>query len=240
MSIDYERACEAARKRGREKLKTFDPLTYKISGWMFEGEERCLYELAQKSIKGAIVEIGSFKGKSTIALALGAINNVNGHANHIYAIDPQLASLELPPPSFDPIIFDEFIKAERGTDYNNSVKTFSNNQEKRLSKREEFYKAMLTHDCAEMVSLINLPSCDAITCWKRNISLLFIDGDHSSHAVMQDFELWSCFVAKGGVIVLHDTHLEGPAKVAELMFEGGSFELMHEVASLKSFRKSRG
>jgi len=58
----------------------------KIEGWLFEGEPELLFELANNCKgRGVIVEIGSWKGKSTICLAKGseAGNNVK-----IYAIDP--------------------------------------------------------------------------------------------------------------------------------------------------------
>ena len=49
-------------------------------------EVDCLYQLGQFNDKqGVIVEIGSWKGKSTVALALGA---ANVHTEKIYAIDP--------------------------------------------------------------------------------------------------------------------------------------------------------
>jgi len=49
-------------------------------------EGRYLCQLAQsKPSKGVILEIGSFKGKSTISLALGSMA-VNGEK--VYAVDP--------------------------------------------------------------------------------------------------------------------------------------------------------
>jgi cephalosporin hydroxylase len=38
----------------------------------------------------------------------------------------------------------------------------------------------------------------------RCIDFLFIDGDHSEEGVKKDFETYSRFVAKGGIIALHD------------------------------------
>ncbi|PYI84482.1 MAG: hypothetical protein DME26_13145 [Verrucomicrobia bacterium] len=63
-----------------------------VDGWLNYGEGRLLYQLAQGcSGKGVIVEIGSWKGKSTIWL---------GHGSHegprvkIHAIDPHTGSPE--------------------------------------------------------------------------------------------------------------------------------------------------
>ena len=56
----------------------------KIEGWITDDECSLLYNIA-KNCKGNIVEIGSWKGKSTVSMGKGSKqgNNVN-----IYAIDP--------------------------------------------------------------------------------------------------------------------------------------------------------
>lgn len=59
---------------------------YKIPGMLTDGEVDFLYRLGQVNhCAGVIVEIGSFKGKSTIALARGAAAT---HKAQVYAIDP--------------------------------------------------------------------------------------------------------------------------------------------------------
>lgn len=65
-------------------------LVDQVQGWLSYREGELLYNLAKNcSGKGVIVEIGSWKGKSTIWLAKGskAGNNVS-----VYAIDPQSES----------------------------------------------------------------------------------------------------------------------------------------------------
>jgi MMP 1-O-methyltransferase len=54
-------------------------------GQMTDDEAACLYALAREAAGGCIVEIGSFHGKSTVALALGA--RAGGGAR-VYAVDP--------------------------------------------------------------------------------------------------------------------------------------------------------
>jgi predicted O-methyltransferase YrrM len=59
---------------------------YQLHGMLTESEVAFLYRLGQVNhCDGVIVEIGSFKGKSTIALARGAATR---HEAKIYAIDP--------------------------------------------------------------------------------------------------------------------------------------------------------
>ena len=56
-----------------------------VKGWLLQSEARHLYKLASELEPGSvIVEIGSYHGKSTLALCFGA--QVSGAA--VYAIDP--------------------------------------------------------------------------------------------------------------------------------------------------------
>lgn len=43
----------------------------------------------------------------------------------------------------------------------------------------------------------------------RKIDFVFIDGDHSYEAVKKDFELYSKFINKNGIIAFHDVSLLG-------------------------------
>jgi len=62
------------------------PLIAEVPGWLTDEEGEALYDLARAcSGKGVIVEIGSWKGKSTICLGRGSLD---GASVPIYAIDP--------------------------------------------------------------------------------------------------------------------------------------------------------
>ena len=62
------------------------PLIADVPGWLTDEEGEALYELARQCTgRGVILEIGSWKGKSTICLGLGA--RAGGGAP-IFAIDP--------------------------------------------------------------------------------------------------------------------------------------------------------
>lgn len=64
----------------------------KIDGWLWDKEGEFLYETAKKCTgKGVIVEIGSWKGKSTVYLGGGS---KSGKGVKIFAIDPHIGSLE--------------------------------------------------------------------------------------------------------------------------------------------------
>jgi MMP 1-O-methyltransferase len=62
------------------------PLIADIPGWLTDEEGEALYELARRCRgDGVIVEIGSWKGKSTVCLGLGS---QAGASVPIYAVDP--------------------------------------------------------------------------------------------------------------------------------------------------------
>jgi predicted O-methyltransferase YrrM len=63
-----------------------------VEGWLHPREMRKLFELAKESQgRGAIIEVGSWKGKSTICLASGSRA---GRGTKIHAIDPHTGSPE--------------------------------------------------------------------------------------------------------------------------------------------------
>ena len=55
----------------------------KIEGWLTRNEAATLYDLARNAT-GPILEIGSYRGRSTAALALGSMS---GGKQHVYAVD---------------------------------------------------------------------------------------------------------------------------------------------------------
>jgi MMP 1-O-methyltransferase len=64
----------------------------KVDGWLTESEAKYLYSLASRGPgQGAIVEIGSWKGKSTIVLASGS--SARGREK-VYAVDHHKGSAE--------------------------------------------------------------------------------------------------------------------------------------------------
>lgn len=80
----------------------------KIDGLILNSEGIKLYSLAEKYSKlGCIVEIGSFKGKSTICLAKGSKDGAN---RKVYAIDPHTGEGDWQKEHGKTWTFDEFIQ----------------------------------------------------------------------------------------------------------------------------------
>ncbi len=95
-------------KSGWENLKQ---KIQNIDGWISEIETKFLYDTAKKlRTGGVIVEIGSWKGRSTICLALGS---KEGGEAKVYAIDPHTGSPDLVAPGEKVWTYDQFIKNDR-------------------------------------------------------------------------------------------------------------------------------
>lgn len=76
-------------KKKRIKIKDIHDLTKllrNIEGYISDKELFTLFDYSRNlSLDAPIIEIGSYKGKSTLALAIGAMQ---GKGNRVYAIDP--------------------------------------------------------------------------------------------------------------------------------------------------------
>src|ERR1051325_188661 len=87
-------------------MQTIEEILTSVDGWLHPKEARLLYRLASECKgRGAIVEIGSWKGKSTICLARGSL--AGGKAK-INAIDPHTGSPEHSKQFGEVWTFDEF------------------------------------------------------------------------------------------------------------------------------------
>jgi len=74
-------------------IQEIQSITAKVDGWLGKREGPYLYCLAKVGSRaGVVVEIGSWKGKSTIWLAKGS---ESVHGEKVYAIDPHIGSAEL-------------------------------------------------------------------------------------------------------------------------------------------------
>jgi MMP 1-O-methyltransferase len=147
------------------------PLIADVPGWLTDEEGEALYELARAcSGKGVIVEIGSWKGKSTVCLGLGSRA---GASVPVYAVDPH-------------------------ADYR--FGDFKDNVERA--------------GIQELVRPVASLSQAAADGFDEPIELLFVDGSHEYHLVLEDFEKWVPKVVEGGWVAFHDTTwTAGPRKV---------------------------
>jgi predicted O-methyltransferase YrrM len=89
-------------------MSSIETVFERIEGWLHPSEGKLLFRLAQQCKgRGAIVEIGSWKGKSTICLAHGSRS---GGGAKVHAIDPHTGSPEHSRMYGEVWTFDEFRK----------------------------------------------------------------------------------------------------------------------------------
>jgi len=71
----------SAQQHGMSLVQALDV----VEGMVSEEEAKLLYAVAEGCTQGCIVEVGSYRGRSTVALAMGARD---GSQPKVYAIDP--------------------------------------------------------------------------------------------------------------------------------------------------------
>lgn len=149
----------------------------RLSGLLNPGIGEALYQLAGQVPEGqAIVEIGSFKGKSTAYLAQGS---KDGNDVPVYAVDPW----DLPGNVYGKHGFTAPEVREAFVSQLKSVRLWS-----RVTQVQAFSKdAATTYDGPP-------------------IGLLFIDGDHTYNGVATDFAAWSQYLAPWDHVVAFDDY----------------------------------
>src|SRR5690348_7472445 len=149
-------------------------------------EIRCLALLAAiPSAKGVVLEIGSFKGCSTIVLAKSAM--LAGEST-IVAVDPLTS-----PAKTDPSLHG---KASGWSEFQLNLKNAG------VEHAVEFHRQR----SSELAGLWDR---------NRKIRLLWIDGDHTYAGAKTDLDSFRPFLANGAIVAMHDvlhSH-EGPARV---------------------------
>ncbi len=178
-----------------------------VEGYLARDEAKLLFELASRVTDRCILEVGSYRGKSTVALALGSQAGSNVP---VYAIEPHENHVGI------------------------SGKRFGS------ADRIAFFKNLLRANCAEVVRLLNVSSEMVSGTWVEPIGLLWIDGDHRYAAVKRDFECWEPFVAKGGLILFHDSidKTGGPALVIQEALSSGCYREVDRVCLTTVLQKN--
>lgn len=157
-----------------------------IPGMITDLQGSLLYNLsAFGQIKGDIVEIGSWLGKSTIYLGTGCKTSRNGvvHAVDTFKGNIGKTFMYQAPLTGSETIFDRFLKNIAMFGLSSYVKTY-----KMTSKRAR-----------EKI--------------KKKVRLVFIDASHEYKDVKSDIALWSPLIKKGGLVVLDDHNSSFPGVV---------------------------
>lgn len=188
-----------------------------IKGFMADNEAVRLHDVALEASKfGPCVEIGSYCGKS--AYFIGTACKANNAI--LYSVDHHRGSEEQQPGEeyFDPELYDPELK--------------------RINTFKFFWNTIDRAGLMESVVPIVAASEVAGRMWSTPIAMLFIDGGHSFEAAMNDYNVWSKHIVKGGFLVIHDIFMDpskggqAPRQVYEKAFESGLYEPLEMTGTL--------
>jgi predicted O-methyltransferase YrrM len=197
-----------------EKVAAFNA----IPGYLTWHEGYALLSFAEQwPSDGDIVEIGSFKGKSTCYLAQGCATSGRGV---VYAVDHFKGSPE---------------HQKGGHEETREIVETG-------STFDEFVRNLGAHGLGERVKPIVGDSTQAAAGWNGAIRMLFIDGDHSFDGTRTDFEAWFPHVSDTGLVCFHDyqnTHyLDGVTRFIDTQVTPRpDMRLIHRSNSLMTFMK---
>ncbi len=158
-----------------------------IQGHLTDREARCLITLGYyPTCSGKILEIGSFKGRSTVLLAKASAFSNSSREVVVHAVDPLTS-----PSVTDPDLGDK------------------------RDGSEDFFHNLATHQIEEQVTFFRGFSQDLAPHWTHPIRLLWIDGDHTYEGAKSDFDLFAPYLNDAGIIAFHDVlhGYDGPLRV---------------------------
>lgn len=180
-----------------------------VEGWMSHDQGLALFDAARACPGGGrIVEIGSFRGRSTIVLASAAAPDVE-----IVAIDPH-AGNDRGPRELDGYA------AEASAD----LTAFRANLERA--------------GVAGRVTHLRMRSDEALDHVDKPIDVLYVDGAHRYGPASADVRDWAREVADGGMLLIHDafSSIGVTGAIARNLLLGRRFRYVQRVRSLAVYR----
>lgn len=179
LSTLYELNGKEARVSLREIMQIRGVINVDDLG-LLELECLLIYLLAKENrFKGAICELGSMFGGSTIALALGALKSQN--KNKVLAVDDHEWHRHIASGSFP---------EELARTIPTSLPRFKRN--------------LKTAGVSRQVKILVGDTAQTAQDYEQQVSMLFIDADHSYEGVSRDFQAWFPKLPRGGVVAFHD------------------------------------
>ena len=184
-----------------------------VDGWLSPDQAARLYAAAAATRPGQqIVEIGSFRGRSTIVLAGAAPDGVD-----IVAIDPHAGN-------------------DRGPQEIRGYQTEA------AGDHEIFTANLAAAGVSARVRHVRELSNDAHDAVIGPITVLYIDGAHRFAPARHDIRRWGARIEAGGTMLIHDSFSSVGVTLAicrELMF-GRRFRYIGRSRSLTEYRSDLG
>ena len=180
-----------------------------VQGWMTEGQGGVLFDAAAACPHGGrIVEIGSFQGRSTIVLALGANSSVE-----VIAIDPHAGN------DRGPQEIDGFADEAEGDHARFEANLSAAGVRHRVTHLRKFSDA----------ALIDVDG---------SVDVLYVDGAHRYAPALADIRQWGAKVSHGGTLLIHDSFSSIGVTLAILreLMPSGRFRYIGRSRSLAIYR----
>jgi methyltransferase family protein len=181
-----------------------------VEGWLSDDQARHLFEAAARlPSPGRIVEIGSFRGRSTIVLRGGAADGIE-----VVAIDPHGGG-DRGPQEIAP-------DAARGEE-----------------DHRAFHANLEGAGVDGRVRHVRRMSQDALGELSGPVDLLFVDGAHRYRPARADIERWGARVRPGGTMLVHDAYNAVGVTLAQLrlLFLSGEWSYLGRTRSLAEYRR---
>jgi predicted O-methyltransferase YrrM len=181
-----------------------------VEGWLSDDQARVLWERARSVPPGGrIVEIGSYRGRSAIVMALAG-----GGSAELVAIDPHAGD-------------DRGPQQIRGTSEEGAV----DNAAFRANLERAGVDGAVRH--------VRRPSGEALDEVDGPIDLLYVDGAHRLGPARDDIVRWGARVRPGGTLLIHDafSSIGVTLALATTLFAGREYAYAGRTRSLAEYRR---
>lgn len=194
-------------------------------GFMPVDEGLALYAAASAVAGlGPLIEIGSYRGRSTILLAAAAATA----GTHVVTIDHHRGSEEHQPgwEYHDPHLVDPAVG--------------------RLDTLPSFRRTIATSGLEDHVIAVVARSEDVARYWTQGAGLVFVDGSHTDAAAQRDYDAWAAHVVPGGMLAIHDVFADpaeggqAPYRIYQRALASGEFCEAEGCRSLRLLRRVAG
>jgi predicted O-methyltransferase YrrM len=200
-------------------------LTRAVKGFMPDDEGLALHRLAHDRLPhGPVLEVGSYCGKSAVYLGSAAreVGGVVFSVDHHHGSEENQAGWE----HHDPSLVDP--------------------RTGRMDTLPCFRETIASAGLEPFVMGIVGESATVARHWRTPLSLLFIDGGHGTEPAHADYHGWARWVMSGGLLAIHDVFPDAadggrpPYEIYVRALDGGSFEEVDDVGSLRVLRRFSG
>lgn len=194
-------------------------------GFMPPDEGDLLHEVARARLPhGPVLEVGTYCGKSAVYLGAAA-REVGGT---VFTVDHHRGSEENQP----------------GWEYHDA--SLVDPATGRLDTLGHFRRTIARAGLEEQVVAVVGRSTTVSAHWRTPLSLLFVDGGHTDEHASNDYEGWGRWVARGGLMVVHDVFPDpadggqAPYRIYRRALDSGDFTETRSLGSMRVLTRVRG